>query len=299
MQENASTVMGLRSAGVEKAKYILIVADPQKNGNGGSSGGGSSGGSGGSGVGGSGSSEGRSGGGMVGSGSYGDGSTSGGADHEDVKTLITYLAIDNCLGDTPMKHRPAIVCEAGSSMCMHVLSSRRFARITDKRIAGSGGSGGSDGSDGKVKSGRKHSSSSSSRRRSSSNSSNGSSSSSSNNPMFSGSTTTNLNHSQSLGNFIATYDGNGNFKTKQIEKKKQRSTLSVDVHLGSHPSGSYHRAKVPRPSGHQHHLHFPIKNKRKSFVKSSKRRKCCCLAGWLLTCTFYGCVLIFLLLWSL
>ena len=96
MQENASTVMGLRSAGVEKAKYILIVADPQKNGNGGSSGGGSSGGSGGSGVGGSGSSEGRSGGGMVGSGSYGDGSTSGGADHEDVSLEVRAFVHVHC-----------------------------------------------------------------------------------------------------------------------------------------------------------------------------------------------------------
>tara|TARA_B100000780_G_scaffold139978_1_gene98009 strand:+ start:41 stop:520 length:480 start_codon:yes stop_codon:yes gene_type:complete len=115
---------GLHAAGIKNAKYILIVADPERNGMRGYSDSTTAGADGGDGNNGGGSTSGNS-------SSFG-----GGTDHEDVKTLITYLAIDNCLGDIPMHQRPTIVCEAGSTMSMHVLSSRRFARISDQRISG-------------------------------------------------------------------------------------------------------------------------------------------------------------------
>jgi len=249
VQESASTEMGLRSAGIENAKYILIVADPESNA---SHGGGGSDRNNGSGTGGSGSSE-RS---KSGS-SWSNSSGSGGADHEDVKTLITYLAIDNCLGDMPMKDRPTIVCEAGSTMSMHVLNSRRFARITDMRIVGGAGRGRQS-----MGIHRK------SRRRSS---------------------------MASVKSFL----GVGNNITETETK-----TLSVDVYLGSHPSGSYHRPKVPRPAGYVGSVAKSPGSRSMSTVTGTgtgtggsgwqphevrpKRRKNLC--SWLLTCIVGYCV---------
>jgi hypothetical protein len=229
VQENSATEIGLRSAGVEHAKYILIVADPQ-----GSAGGNAGGNS----AGGNGLEESHVGNGNPGSGGGAEG------DHEDVKTLITYLAIDNCLIDKPMKTRPSIVCEAGSSMCMHVLTSRRFAKIEDSRI------------------GHHH----------------------------------HHHHHHH-------HDGAANGLGAEEEKKEPNTqlataaattkvTLSVDVHLGSHPSGSYHRPKVPRPMSGRHRRAL-FQTQKTVFVSSSKRKKCglcCCCAGWLLRCYLKCCI---------
>ena len=208
VQESASTEMGLRSAGIERAKYILIVADPEKDmrdtrSSGG--GGGNGGGFGGGGFGGSGGGGGGSGGrGNVGGGGDMSGMLGGvsGAEHEDVKTLITYLAIGNCLNHLPVSTRPTIICEAGSTMSMHVLSSRRIANITDTRIHGG---------------------------------------------CVNDNQVIKASKSMSLSSLTSSMTS---MKRTTLPPASsaiiKTETLSVDVNLGSHPSGAYHRPKVPR-----------------------------------------------------